>query len=90
MNPKNPVMLACPRHRFPTSSDDSTSAHVPIVALLDPEINLREVYTHILVETVVSNPATDMTKHDKTMVFLRPSEESASVMIINPTVREPR
>lgn len=60
------------------------------VALPNPEINLREEYTHILVEIVVSNPATDMIRHDKSMVFLRPSEESASVMRINPPVRQPR
>lgn len=80
-----------PRHRFPTSSVDKTRAHVPTVALQNPQTNLKAEYIQMFVEAAVERPAKDMSRHDRSSMFFRPSEEeSASVARMSPPARQPK
>ena len=87
---KKPIVPVWPLHFLPTSSEDSTSEQVPIMALPKPETNLKTEYIHILVERAESNPEIDMTMHDKTMVFFLPNDESANDTKRNPPTRVPK
>lgn len=86
----NPIIPTFPLHFFPTSSVDKTRAQVPMVDLPNPLINLKVVYIHKLIESVVKTPVRDMSKQDRISKFFRPKEESARVARRNPPARQPR
>ena len=86
---KKPMDPTWPRRFLPTSSVDNTIAHVPIVARPKPLMNLKTEYIHILVEKMVRRQETDIIKHERKSMFLRPRDESASVARISPPARQP-
>lgn len=87
MKPATPMFSL---HFFPTSSVDRTRAHVPTVALPNPQTNRRAEYIQTLVENAVNTPVTDITRLDKTSIFFRPKDESANVASAKPPTRQPR
>lgn len=86
---KRPIIPTRPRQVLPTSSEDNTMEHVPIVARPMPLTNLNAEYIHMLVENTVAKADRDIIRHDTTSMFLRPREESASVAKMMPPTRHP-
>lgn len=86
---KKPITPTRPRLRFATSSEARTSAEVPMLARPIPEKNLRAEYIQTLVEKVASKEERDIKRHEKKSMFLRPSDESASVANTSPPIKHP-